>query len=110
MPSRTLENKVEDLSKLAATLTEQVGNLQKEIKGSVTAQAETAKVLAAFRTDIALLGQQSAELKNLKEQLGALADLKISIALLERAVEELKRAKDNGAAGSGRWPVPLLVL
>ena len=33
MPSRTLEDKVEDLSKLAATLTEQVGNLQKETKG-----------------------------------------------------------------------------
>jgi chromosome segregation ATPase len=95
MPSRTLEDKVEDLTKLAATLTEQVGNLQKEIKSISIDGAALGRGMADLRTNVALLERQSAEWKFIKDQLEILAALKITIALIEQNVEELKKTKEE---------------
>src|SRR5438552_3996058 len=97
MPSRTLEDKVEELGKVSSALTEQVGTLLHAVQGLTVARSETAKELAELKTHVAVLAKEIDELKRLKEQVGALADLKINVAVLERMVDDLKKAKEEWA-------------
>jgi chromosome segregation ATPase len=95
MPSRTLEDKVEELFKTVATLMSQGDNLQKETKDFTTKLSETNKDLAELKTRMAILERQAEEWRQIKEQLGVLTTFQISLALLERAVEELKKTKEE---------------
>ena len=66
MPSRTLEDKVEDLTKLTSRLDRGVTALEGDVKALAAHQAETDKSLADLKTTVALLAQQVQELKNWK--------------------------------------------
>lgn len=95
MPSRTLEDKVEELTKLTAAHREQIGNARERIQEIIAQQAGITQGLAELKTEVALLRQQFGEVKQLKEQLEALSSLKVNVAILERTVEELKQTKEE---------------
>ena len=95
MPSRTLEDKVEELLKLTTALDEQVDRAQKDIKDVGTEQANLSQEVASLKTRMALLERQAMEWGHIKEEVATLRDLKIPIALLERAVDELTRTKEE---------------
>ncbi len=108
MPSRTLEDRVEDLVKLAATLTEQVGNLQKELKSISIDGSALGRGMADLRTNVALLERQSSEWKYIKDQLEVLATLKITIALIEQNVDELRKTKEEWSRRAWALAGPIL--
>jgi hypothetical protein len=88
MPSRTLEDKVEDLTKLTArlevwvdNLVEQTGILSRDVREQNTA--------------LAALQQQLTDLLRLRDQLREIEDLKRSMAVLQHIVEDLKKTKEE---------------
>jgi VIT1/CCC1 family predicted Fe2+/Mn2+ transporter len=95
VPSRTLEDKVDELSKLVAVLREQGTTNQTEIIELRGKQSETGKEVADLKTRMAVLERQAMEWGEIKEEIASLRDLKIPIAILERGVEELKRTKEE---------------
>lgn len=95
MPSRTLEDKVEELSKLVAALREQMTAIQTETTKLHARQGELGKEVAHLNTRMALMERQALEWGQIKEEMASLRDLKIPIAVLDRAVEELKRTKEE---------------
>ena len=95
MPIRTLEDKVEELSKLVAALREQVAATRTETKELVGKLSEMGREVADLKTRMALLERQAMEWNPIKEEIAVLRDLKIPLALLDRAVEELKRTKEE---------------
>jgi hypothetical protein len=90
-----LEDKVDELSKLVAALQEQVTGSRAETKELLGKQSEMGKEAAELKTSMALLERQAIEWGQIKEEIATLRDLKIPIALLDRAVEELKRTKEE---------------
>jgi hypothetical protein len=95
MPSRTLEDKVEDLTKLVATHAQLLQTLQEALKGTVSEHSETGKVLSDLRTCAVRLEQQIAELSRWKAEVGSLSDLRTETAILRRDVDRLEQAKEE---------------
>jgi predicted nucleic acid-binding Zn-ribbon protein len=87
VPSRTLEDKVEELLKLTTVLREQVATAQEDIKDVGTEQANLNQEVANLKTRMALLEGQAMEWGHIKEEVATLRDLKIPIALLDRSVK-----------------------
>ena len=96
MPSRTLEDKVEELTKLTASLDTSGTLLRAEFKGSAAHHAQTDKALADFQTSVALLGQQIAELNAWRAQLRFLDDMRVEVAVHRRDLDELRQWREEG--------------
>lgn len=95
MPSRTLEDKVEELTKLAATHAQQLQGLQEALKGSVAEHSTAAKALGELKNTAVRLEQQIAELVRWKAELGSLTDLRTEVTVLRREVDKLEKAKEE---------------
>lgn len=83
------------MSKLVTTLTQQVSNLHNEIKAVGAGHSDTVKTVIELKTNLALIGQQITQLQALSLQPDLVAAQKTQIALIERDVEDLKKAKDE---------------
>ena len=81
MASRTLGDRVEDLTKLCATFAEQLKAINGAFSVSTDENAETARAVVELKTTVALLNRQLVELAPLKDSLGTLGDFKTEIAL-----------------------------
>ena len=66
MPSRTLEDKVEELLKMTTALREQVATAQEDIKDVGTEQAILSQEVADLKTRMALLERQAVEWGHIK--------------------------------------------
>ncbi|SRR6266536_1895831 len=110
MPSRTLEDQVEELTKLTAALSTNVQNLQREIQDVAAGVVETDKALADLKTMVALLAQQVEELKNWKNQLQFLDEQKVEVALLRREVTELKTWREGWQRQREEWSRKLWMI
>ncbi len=110
MPSRTLEDQVEELTKLTAALSTNVQNLQREIQDVAAGVVETDKALADLKTMVALLAQQVEELKNWKNQLQFLDEQKGEVALLRREVTELKTWREGWQRQREEWSRKLWMI
>src|SRR5260370_40250065 len=101
MPSRTLEDKVEELTKLAATHAQQLQGLQEALKGNVAEHSATARALGELKNSAVRLEQQFTELSHWKAELGSLTELQIDVTVLRRDVDKLEKAKAEW--GRRRW-------
>jgi hypothetical protein len=95
MPSRTLEDKVEDLTKLTAAHTEQLQNLRESLKDAGANHTKTANALNDLKNVVVRLEQQLVELNKWKEELGFLTDLRTDVAILRRDVDKLEKTKEE---------------
>jgi len=95
MPSRTLEDKVEELTKLAATHAQQLQGLQETVRAAAAEHSETARALAEVKTTTVRQEQHLAELNRLKGEIGSLADLNTEMKILRRDVDKLEKMKEE---------------
>jgi chromosome segregation ATPase len=95
MPSRTNEDKIEELTKLCATFTTQIEALQGALKGMVSDDADVQKAVSDLKTASAVIIQQIAEIRAWKDSLGSFAQIETRVALLEQSATDLKTWKDE---------------
>ncbi len=95
MPSRTLEDKVDDLTKLVATLTQQVRTLEDQLNGTVTERADLAREVGSNGRSLAVFEQQLKELRGWKDGFGSVDQLKIEQALIRHELNEFKKWQDE---------------
>ena len=95
MPSRTLEDKVEELAKLATTLQANGQVMGEGIKVVVAQNAETTAAFATVKTTVAVVQQQLLDLRTWKDSLASPTDIRTEIALLQRSLEGLEKVKDE---------------
>jgi hypothetical protein len=79
MPSKTLEDKVEDLTKLVAGHVEQFRALDGQLSGIVAEKGELAKELAVFGKSLVVIEQQTKDLRGWKEGFGTIDQLKVEL-------------------------------
>ena len=103
MPSKTLEDKVDDLTKLVSGHVEQFRALDGQLSGIVAEKAELAKELAAFGRSLVIIEQQTKDLRGWKEGFGTIDQLKIDIALLRKEIEELKKWEEDVKKQKDEW-------
>ena len=95
MPSRTNEDKIEELTKLCATFTTQIEVLQGSLKGIVSDNADVQQVVSDLKTASAVVAQQISEIKAWKDSLGSFALIETRVALVEQSATDLKKWKDE---------------
>jgi len=103
MPSRTLEDKVDDLTKLVATLTQQVRTLEAQLDGITTERADLAREVGANGRSLAVLEQQLKELRGWKDGFGSVDELKVEQALTRHDLEELKKWQEEIKKQTDEW-------
>ncbi len=103
MPSRTLEDKVDDLTKLVATLTQQVRTLEAQLDGITTERADLAREVGANGRSLAVLEQQLKELRGWKDGFGSVDQLKVEQALARHDLEELKKWQEEIKKQTDEW-------
>jgi hypothetical protein len=94
--------KIDELYKIAHTLTERVDSIRAEIRDHGTSGAKLAEVLSAVSTRVALLEQQISEVKSWKDQVIAI-DLKTEVFVLKENVKKLQDASDR--VGTRVWAI-----
>src|SRR5271166_4041955 len=95
MPSRTLEDKVEELTKITAAQAQEIRQVREKIDELVRAREETVKAIGELKNVTVRLDQQIVELYRWKEELGSLTDLKTELAILRRDVDKLEHTKEE---------------
>lgn len=103
MPSKTLEDKVDDLTKLVAGHVEQFRALDGQLSGIVAEKGELAKELAAFSKSLVVIEQQTKDLRGWKEGFGTIDQLKVDLALLRKEIEDLKKWQEEVKKQKGEW-------
>lgn len=104
MPSRTLEDKVEELTKVTSITATRVDGFEDDLARLISEHAETARSVAELKTSVTLLSEQVADLKVWKEA-GVLAReaIKVEIALVKKEVEDLKHWRDETKKQQEEW-------
>jgi hypothetical protein len=74
---------------------------QAEIKALREESADLRRLLTNLQGSVVLLQQQLATLEAVKAEVNRLAELKVSIALLEHSATDLKQTRDEWLAASG---------
>jgi chromosome segregation ATPase len=95
MPSKTLEDRVDDLTKLAHGIAEQVRALAGQLGGVSTEKAELAREVTNIGKNIAILEQQLKDLRAWKDGFGTIDQVKIGHALLQKEVDALKKWQEE---------------
>ena len=100
--SKTNTDRIEELFKIAHTLTERVDSLREEMKGVWPDVGKVTDAVGKIETRLALIEQQLIELKQWKDQQG-LTDHKSEINILKEQVKNLQETVDR--AGNRLWSV-----
>ena len=95
MEGKTPTEKVNYLSNLVSTLTEQVKALDADMKGQVAEHSRTAQALGDLKNAVVRLQEQMSELLRWKGEIGTLTTLQTDIAVLKRDVEKLEKVKEE---------------
>ena len=103
MPSKTNEDKIEELTKLVAGHVEQFRAIDGQMGGIVSEKGELAKELSAFGKSLAVLEQQIKDFRVWKEGFGTIDQLKIDLALLKKENEDLKKWQAEVKAQKDEW-------
>ncbi len=103
MPSRTNEDKIEELTKFAASVNQQIQALDGQLKGFVGDKAEIGKEISAVGKTLVVLEQQLKDLRIWKESFGSIDQVKIENALLRKELEDLKKWRDEVKAKKDEW-------
>jgi len=93
MPGRTQGEKLDETREVVATLAARLESLEPRVKAVLAEHAETVKALGEFRTAVARVEQQVAELARWRGELGSVPDLRTEVALLKRDVGELQKTR-----------------
>src|SRR5438034_6305829 len=103
MPSRTLEDRVAELTKITATLQTQVDSLDGAVGGIDSDVAELHRAISELKTNCAVLNEQINEFKAWRQALGPIGDLRIDIALHKRDLDELNKWKEETKKEKQEW-------
>jgi len=95
MPSRTLEDKVEELTKLAATHEEQLKSLQETLRAVVAEHSATNKALGELKNQVVRLDQQITELIRSKDEQGSFAEIRADVMVLRRDMDKVEKTHDE---------------
>jgi hypothetical protein len=103
MPSKTNEDKIDDLTRLVSGLVEQFRALDGELSGVVAEKGELAKEVGSFGKSLAVFEQQVKDIRVWKDGFGTIDQLKIDIALLRKETEELKKWQEEVKKQKDEW-------
>ncbi len=103
MPSRTNEDKIEELTKLCATFITQIEALQGSIKGMVSDNSDVQKAVGELKTTSAVITQQIIELKAWKDSVGSLTEVHTKNALLQKECEDLRKWQEDEKKRRETW-------
>lgn len=95
MPSKTLEDRVDELTKLAHGLAEQVRALDGQLSGVVSEKAGLGQEVSGISKMLAVVEQKLLDLRAWKDSFGTIDQIRIDNALLRKEVEELKKWQDE---------------
>ena len=111
MPSRTLEDKVEDLTKITSTTTSRVDRVEDDVAKVISEHGDTARSVVELKIHVPLLNEQVAELRTWR---GASATDQVAanleIALLKVKVEELRSWRDEARKQQEEWSRKLWMI
>ena len=110
MPSKTNEDKIDELTKLVSGHVEQFRALDGQLSGIVAEKGDLAKEVAAFGKALAVFEQQLKDLRGWKEGFGTIDQLKIDLALLRKEIEELKKWQEEVKKQKDEWGKRLWAL
>ncbi|HBI41389.1 MAG TPA: hypothetical protein DDY78_00845 [Planctomycetales bacterium] len=95
MPSRTLEDKVEELTKLEAAHGQQLQGLQEALIRAAAERSDAIRSIGELKIAVVRLEHQVGELTQWKAEIGSLADLKTDLTILRRDVDKLEKTKEE---------------
>ena len=98
-----MEDKVDDLTKLASGLVEQMRAFEGRLEGSASHQAEVSREIGSFGKSLAVIEQQLKDLRSWKDGFGSVDQLKIDLALLRKELDELKRWQEEVKKQKDEW-------
>lgn len=107
MASRTLEDKVEELTKLAATHEQQLKTLHAQISLTGDQHSALDRMFRELEKSSAIVTEKINELKLVKE---SLVELKTENALLKEHVGQLKKWQDEEKKRQADWGQRLWLL
>ncbi len=103
MPSKTNEDKIDDLTRLVSGHVEQLRALDGRLSGIVAEKGELAKEVAAFGRLLAVFEQQLKDLRGWRDSFGTIDQLKVNQALRQNEIEELKKWQDEVKKQKHEW-------
>jgi hypothetical protein len=103
MPSRTNEDRIDDLTKLVAGHVEQFRALDGQLSGIVAEKAELAREVGAYGKSLAVFEQQLKDLRGWRDSFGTIDQLRVDLALVRKEIGELKTWQDDVKKKSGEW-------
>ena len=103
MPSKTNEDKIDELTKLVSGLVEQFRALDGQLSGVVAEKGELSKEVASFGKTLAVVEQQLKDLRGWKDGFGTIDQLKIDIALIRKEQDEFKKWQEEVKKQKDEW-------
>ena len=103
MPSKTLEDKVDDLTKLVAPLEQQVQALKGQFNGITSEKADLAREVGSSGRSLGVLEHQLKDHRGWNDGFGSVDQLKIDLAIARKELDELKRWQDEVKKQKDEW-------
>jgi hypothetical protein len=103
MPSKTNEDKIDDLTRLVSGHVEQLLAVDARLDVIVAEKSELAREVVAFGKLPAVFEQQLKDLRGWRESFGTIDQLKVDQALMRKETEELKKWQDEVKSQKDEW-------
>lgn len=103
MPSKTNEDKIDELTKIVSELVAQFRALDGQLAGMVAEKGELSKEVASFGKLLAVLDQQIKDLRGWKDSFGSFDQLKVELALVRKEIEDLKKWQEEVKKQKDEW-------
>ncbi len=91
MPSKTNEDKIDDLTKVVSGHVEQLRAVDGRLDVIVSEKTKLVREVAAFGKLLAVIEQQLKDLREWRDSFGTIDHLKVELALMRKETEELKK-------------------
>ncbi len=103
MPSKTLEDKVDDLTRVMASLEQQVQALKGQFDGINSEKGDLVREVASSGRLLAVIEQQLKDLRGWKDGFGSIDQLKIDLAVARNELDDLKMWQGEVKKQKDEW-------